>query len=222
MLTLIAMAHLSTLAAADAYGGTVYVKPPTEAVRLTSEAVTLTIAQEGVRVEARYMFKNLTDADVPLMLVLPLFAQNTNRSFSRNQFARLSATWDKETLVFAEPPEAAQINELATTYEKPFVASVTFRANATHVLRVQFSVQPGKDDLHRFIAWRTAGGASWAGRVERADYAFRYDAKTVFHVVGIEPKWGWQWGQTGAYVKRSNFEPTAGEEFRFRYYPPDF
>ncbi|MER3413666.1 MAG: hypothetical protein C4341_05410 [Armatimonadota bacterium] len=222
MLSLIAMAHLSTLAAVDAFGGTVYVKPSTEAVRLTSEAVTFTIRKDGVSVEARYMFKNLTDVDVPLLLVLPLFAENTNRPFPQNRLERLSATWDKEPLGFAEPPQAAEINELATTYEKPFVASVTFRAKATHVLRVQFSVQPGNDDLHRFVAWRTAGGASWAGRVERADYAFKYDTKSVFHVVGIEPNWGWQWGQTGAYVKRTNFEPTAGEEFRFRYYPPDF
>lgn len=222
MLTLVAMAHLSTLAAADAYGGTVYVTPPTGAVRLTSEAVTFSVTKDGVTVEARYMFKNLTPADVPLTLVLPLFAQNTNRLFSENRFAKLSATWDKEALVFAEPPQAANINEVATTYEKPFVASVTFKANATHVLRVQFSVPPGTDDLHRFIAWRTAGGASWAGRVERADYAFKCDTKTVFHIIDIEPRWGWQWGQTGAYVKRTNFEPAPGEELRFRYYPPDF
>lgn len=221
MLT-VAVIHLFALAATDAYGGTVYVNPPTSAIQLTSEAVTFTITAEGVNVEARYMFKNLTDADVPLAVVLPLFAQNTNLSFMQNHFARLSATWDKEVLIFADPPQAAKINELATTYEKPFVASVIFKAKATHVLRVRFVIQPGTDDLHRFIAWRTAGGASWAGRVGRADYSFKYDTKTVFHVVGIEPKWGWQWGQTGAYVKRMDFEPAAGEEFRFRYYAPDF
>ncbi|RMG25517.1 MAG: hypothetical protein D6724_03865 [Armatimonadetes bacterium] len=221
MLAALALVPLA-LASADAYGGSVFVDPPTTAVRLTSEAVTFTVGKRSVSVEARYMFKNTTSNELSLLIGIPLVAENTNRAFGSNRFDRLSATWDKESLAFAAAPMAADINPEATSYVKPYVATAVFKPNATHVLRVQLEYPIGKDDLHRFLAWRTAGAASWAGTVERADYSFKFNTDTVFHIIKIEPNWGWQWGTTGAYAKRTNFEPSANETIRFRYYPSDF
>jgi hypothetical protein len=222
ILTLLPVAIAPVNASADAYGGSPYVDPPSPAVRLVTEAVTLTIGRGTVAVEARYVFKNTTSSELSLVMNLPLVAENTNRSFEANRFQRLSATWDKQPLAFAAAPTAAGINPEATSYVKPYVATAVFKPNATHVLRVQLEYPTGKDDLHHFVAWRTGGASSWAGTIERGDYSFKFNPNTVFHIITITPTWGWQWGAIGAYARRDNFEPVANETIRFRYYPPGF
>ncbi len=193
-----------------------------EQVRLVTEYVRITIRPKDALVESRYVFKNLSDEEVTLVMFHPLFAIHTNVGFGRNDLGSFQWTWDKEPVVFETAPTAGGINADATTYQKRYRAELTLNPNATHVARFRYTASLGRRDGRRFTASATGGGRSWAGQIERADYSFKYDSESVFSVFGFLPEWRWQWGAAGAYYKRLNFVPAADERVFFDFYSPDF
>lgn len=204
----------------DRYGGTPF--PPQAETRLALrwETVRVTVGSGEAVVDARYVFKNLSNENFELTLLLPLYAINTNVSFANNTFHALEAQWDGEPITLEPAPRARAINEKATTYEKLFQAKVKVRANATHQAQFRYGISVGNKSLEHFIYYQTEGARYWAGEVEIGDYSFRYDPSVVFYVIRLRPDWGWQWGETGAYARRRSFEPQEDERIEFIFHIP--
>lgn len=204
----------------DRFGGSPFPAQEEKRLALRWETVRITVGESEGVVEARYVFKNLSNENFDLTLLLPLYAINTNVSFGRNAFPALEAMWDGEPVPFQPLPRARAINERATTYEKAFQATVQVRANATHQIQLRYGVSIGRKGLEHFIPYQTEGGRLWAGEIEVGDYSFRYDPTRVFSVIRLSPNWGWQWGETGAYARRRSFEPQEGERMELVFYAP--
>ncbi len=204
----------------DRFGGAPFPAQEETRLALRWETLKITVGEGEAVVEARYVFKNLSNEDFDLPLLLPLFALNTNVSFANNNFPALEASWDGEPVSFQPLPQARTINAKATVYEKAFQTTVKVRANATHQIRLRYGVSLGRKGLEHFIYYQTAGARLWAGQVEVGDYSFRYDPTVVFSVVRLSPNWGWQWGETGAYARRRSFEPQENERVELVFYAP--
>lgn len=209
-----------TLGPIDRYGGAPAIGDGM-GIALKTEMAKITIGRRDAAVEARYVFKNLTAKEITATLTVPLVAKDSPVPPAANLFPGFQATWDGAPATWSVTANQEVRGSEAFSYEKSYSVSVRFKPNATHVLRCSYRVSLGKADLARYVAYRTAGARTFAGRVERADLSYTYTPDAVFEILAFTPAWRWAWGPTGAYCMRLDFEPAERETMAIVFYPAD-
>ena len=186
-------------------------------VKMVSESVIFQIEGDDVLVNATYVFKNLTAKPVTVPTEIQLSPVDEKVQFEAWSLGGFAATLDKKPLPFTRTtwnPEKSQ----RPTYR----FTLNCVANGTHALRLTYRAGQIRLERERTFVYVNAGAAKWADKVDIANYSFKYTLKTVFAIKSLEPDYKWQWGETGAFARRTNFEPNPKEEIRLNYWPGDF
>lgn len=186
-------------------------------VKMVSESVSFQIESDDVLVTATYVFKNTTAKPVSVPTEIQLDPVDDKLEFQTWALGGFSATLDKKPLTFTRTPYIAEKAQLPA-----YRFTLNCVANGTHALRLTYRAGQVRAERERTFVYINAGAAGWTDKVDVANYSFKYTLKTVFAIKSLEPNYGWQWGETGAFARKTDFEPAPGEEIRFNYWPGDF
>jgi hypothetical protein len=195
--------------------------------------VSATLGPDSATFETLTWFKNGTDRDIPATILLPVVAQNP--LLGRGYDIRFQATWDRNPVSIVPAVSSKTIEEpnrlVGVRNRVPYARAerahgikVTFKANATHALRLRWQAPIGRgglDGMLRFVIYDTSSASDW-GPVDQFNFALRYTPEVVFQTYEAKPNWGWQIGPRGAFFKRVNFQPGSDPLVRFVYYPGGF
>ncbi|MCO5296084.1 MAG: hypothetical protein M9921_04440 [Fimbriimonadaceae bacterium] len=193
-------------------------------VRMDSHSVTMTIGNGSVTVDTLTLLKNTRAADSAVKVKFPWTSRCTNDDFLVPP-STLAATWDKTALKL-EPDwrDVATANLGPRFRQKVYLADVTIKANATHALRVHYTMPLGRgglDNLLRVAAYGTTYAEYWHGPIGRFQISLKYSPQTVFQVYSAMPNWGWQIGPNGAFLRKDGLAQ-GGEVLLFSFYPGGF
>lgn len=174
-------------------------------VRLMTENVQIGLNRGVASIEGRYVFKNLSGGPLETKVHFAFEPYGEGSVMA----PRVTATWDKDPVT-------------ATNSYSKSMLTLRLRKDATHVLRVNYSVAYPSADGNAAFSYSTAGGRTWRGAIDRADYKLKYDENSVYDVAGFDGGLGkWQWSPKGAYLQRTAFVPAASERWTFNFYTPD-
>jgi len=140
----------------------------------------------------------------------------------------VNATWDGRLLAQSGPPGQA-LMQVRGGAPAPYLGFVQYRvgfeAGGTHALRITYQVpigMTGYENKQREAAFDLSGGSGWSGPIGTLDLSVGYTQKVVFGLPEVSPKWKWQVGQTGTFIRKQDYTPGDDDLFKFVYYPGGF
>ena len=115
-------------------------------------------------------------------------------------------------------PEKGQIGLYSLKYR------VTVKKEATHSLRIKFSLPTGKSGIdreERLIGYRVMD-IKQSQALEQFRMSVKYDGEIVFVPIEAKPDWGWEVGANGAYLKLDGKKSDRDAILTYRFYPAGF
>lgn len=182
--------------------------------------ITLTLGKEKTKYESLSLFKNTTsfEGDVEITVAFESYRSGFGKDVP------VKFLWSDEEVepfdlrVRYPVPEKGQLGLYALKYR------VTVKKEATHSLRIKHSLPVGVSGIdreERLVAYRVMD-IKQTKTLEQFRLAVKYDGKTVFVPISSLPKWGWQVGDSGAYLKMDGNRSNRDSILTFRYYPAGF
>lgn len=192
-------------------------------VRMDSHSVTIEVSEGSMKVETLTLFKNL-GGEAMVKAKFPWLSYATNNDF-RVPPSTLKATWDKVPMKLESDWRGLGTIELSDRYrQKVYLADAVFKANATHALRVEYTVPLGRgglDNLLRVASYGLEFSGDWR-TIGRFQISVKTVNRQVFQVYSATPDWGWQIGASGAFLRRDAFEAQGVKHLLFAFYPGGF
>lgn len=207
-------------------------KGPAPSLELLSCSVTGAMTKDTVTFTTLTLYKNLSNKPYSLTLKLPVNAQNP--ILGRGYDIDFAATWDKAAVKASPYKEDQTLTDDTVKLRNGAVwtkiiryktLAVAVKPQATHALRISFTVPIGKsglDGLQRIVAYDLAGASSYSAPIDQIPFSLKYDSDIVFQKIASEPDFGWQVGPKGAFFQLKNYSGGDDALARFMYYPGGF
>lgn len=200
-------------------------------VQMVTHGATYKIDNVQVNFESLTTFRNSSDKETTLELVIPVRGKQV--LWPQSEKMRLSAMLNKKPISLTTgqisrsnpTPEQKANGVWAGAYELLHTTKLTFKPKETKSLSIKFSSPIGRaglDGIQRMVVYDTAGGDNWNGPVGQFNFAIQYERNTVLQVYAALPEGRWQIGEKGAFWKRNDFEPAQKAHLIYTYYPYSF
>ena len=187
---------------------------------MTLHSMTVKLGKAQASFESLSLFKNTAKVEGEVELVVEFEAYRSG--FGPD--IPVKVLWSDEEV---EPvdlktryavPEKGQIGLYSLTYR------VTVEKEATHSLRIKFSLPVGKSGIdreERLIGYRVMD-IKQSQALEQFRMSVKYDGEIVFVPIEAKPDWGWQVGANGAYLKLDGKKSDRDAILTYRFYPAGF
>ena len=185
---------------------------------VTIHASTATLTKDTVTFESLTLYKNTsaTEGEVNLDVDFGSYRSGFGSAI------KVEGKWSDQPLpdpqIVVRTPESTDAGHYTLRYK------LAMKKNATHSLRLKFTVPVGKsgvDREERLIAYRVRD-LGQTPALEQFRLSVKYNSESVFVPIGATPDWGWQIGANGAYLKLDGRKSDKDSLLVFRYYPPSF
>jgi hypothetical protein len=185
--------------------------------------VTMTLLKgDRVKVDCVTLYRNQSNFPVTAEVSVPVWIKGWAGDYGKN----LSVKWADE------PVELNQeaLEQVMTRFEGTMVrqtgrvhkAMVEFRPKAQRSLKTSMTLPvqvTGLDGVERQVGYLLG---SQPNQLSTFQLSIKYGTEQVFRVISQSPKWGWQVGPKGAFVKQEPLKPGKAQFAKFRWYKGGF
>lgn len=184
----------------------------------TIHSVTGTLSKSSVAYESLTLYKNNVAVDGNVIIEIDFGSYRSG--FGKE--IKVEGTWSDKPLPTPEKVIRYPEHEKAGNYTLRYTVPV--KKSATHSMRLKYSLPVGKsgvDREERLVTYRVRD-LGQAETLSQFRLALKYNSSTVFVRIEGKPDWGWQIGESGAYLKLDGRKSDKDAVLVFRYYPEGF
>lgn len=187
---------------------------------IRGHSATIRIDGNTVVVESTTEYRNRGGAGTATLLVPRRRAGDEQ---SGQPTFNVEATWDKKPIKLSPTGSrgsSERIDARQTQYASDLTATVSLGKQSTHALRLRATTalgKAGRGPKQRIAGYLLEGGVPFGV----LNLTFQYGRPTVFGLPEAAPSLGWQIGDRGAFVRKTDYTP-SGEIATVAFWPGGF